>query len=375
MLRPVFDHGLPMGTSYREGRLVDEYKEVIKSVLIRTLSQDDSLKPFLADWGLRQEDGVESSNLVNDFIQSLILFEGRLAEAIPPIREWFDVHTYYNPYSLEEAEESVPHLALGDIIRHQVSGTTPRKVVVISPSYMKALSHILDETSEATVQAYLVWKLFQRHAINVKHEAVKPLLIFQNMLQGKAAQSSEERWETCVYHVNQGLGKCTLTSDKKGRKGGWFGRKGWILGHFWAEWHLPSKVKAFGASVISATKEEFVRLLETSPWMSHPTKHKAMEKGKLPFTLNTRSPAGLILATVRRMTQEIAYPTKNPNMKDAIEIDQRYASLEVSDFDYFTNVVSFAQAKNHARFAKLTQPASEREWDRTVDNVNVSGED
>ena len=83
---------------------------------------------------------------------------------------------------------------------------------------MEALSRILDETSEATIQAYLVWKLFQRHAINVKHEAVQPLLIFQIVLQGEAARSSEERWQTCVHHVNQGLGKFTLTSDKKRRE-------------------------------------------------------------------------------------------------------------------------------------------------------------
>ena len=65
-----------MGTSDREGRPVDGYKEVIKSVLIQTLSENDSLKPFLADWGLRREDGVESSNLVKGFIQSLIISKG-----------------------------------------------------------------------------------------------------------------------------------------------------------------------------------------------------------------------------------------------------------------------------------------------------------
>ena len=92
------------------------------------------------------------------------------------------------------------------------------------------------------------------------------------------------------------------------------------------------------------------------------------------FTLETESRAALMLSPVHRMTQEIAHPTKNPNMKDATEFDQYHAFLEVSDLDYFEIVVSFAQGKNHARFAKPTQPASEREWDRTVDNVNGSGE-
>ena len=75
---------------------------------------------------------------------------------------------------------------------------------------------------------------------------------------------------------------------------------------------------------------------------------------------------------MHQMTAEIAFPSKYPNLSSAVDLEDRYGSIEISDVGYFENVISFAQSKNHERFAKLAESSDVREWDRTVETVNVS---
>jgi hypothetical protein len=78
------------------------------------------------------------------------------------------------------------------------------------------------------------------------------------------------------------------------------------------------------------------------------------------------------MSVVRDMTQEIAYPTRNPNLSNATKVEALYGQVRISELDYFQNVISFAQAKNHERFAKLAKSAEDRGWDRSVDTIDVS---
>lgn len=75
-------------------------------------------------------------------------------------------------------------------------------------------------------------------------------------------------------------------------------------------------------------------------------------------------------AIVQQLIADVAYPDKYPNILDPVELGDRYASVIITD-DYFQNIISFAKAKNHWRFAKLYKSAEEAEWDVTVDMVNV----
>lgn len=50
----------------------------------------------------------------------------------------------------------------------------------------------------------------QVYAKRVQDDALKPLLRFNNQLQGKEPDATEERWRTCVKSVDNGLGAFVL---------------------------------------------------------------------------------------------------------------------------------------------------------------------
>ena len=86
-------------------------------------------------------------------------------------------------------------------------GYSANRIIVGSPSYLKAVASILRSTSAETLQTYFVWKAVQHYAYKIKDNALKPLLGFNNELQGKDRDATEERWRTCVRVVDDGLGK------------------------------------------------------------------------------------------------------------------------------------------------------------------------
>ena len=142
----------------------------------------------------------------DQLVQSLVTFETKLAEATPDIEDRQDVTKYYNPRTVEEARALLPQISIQYLLSSGAPGFAPKKIIVASPSYLKAVSKILQDTKKETIQAYLVWKTVQAYGRYIEDDSVKPLLRFNNQLQGKDPEVLEERWRTCVRHVDGGLG-------------------------------------------------------------------------------------------------------------------------------------------------------------------------
>lgn len=88
--------------------------------------------------------------------------------------------------SLQEASDLLPQAGLAAIVRK----LSPKKVNVervinISPSYMNKTAAILDETSDATLQNYMVWKIVQAKYSYIESDVLKPYKRFMNELQGR----------------------------------------------------------------------------------------------------------------------------------------------------------------------------------------------
>ena len=141
-----------------------------------------------------------------DLVKSVVGFESTLAQATPATEDAEDVTKYYNPRSLEETDSLFPQLSIEHIVSSLApTGYTPDRLIIGSPSYLRTLSGLLKNTTVETLQAYFVWKTVQTYASLVKDDAVKPLLKFNNQLQGKDPEATEERWRTCVQFADDGL--------------------------------------------------------------------------------------------------------------------------------------------------------------------------
>ena len=142
-----------------------------------------------------------------ELVEDIVLFESKLAQATPDEEDAEDVTKYYNPMNLGQIKELLPQLS----VQHLIFTLAPvdfkaKKIIIGSPSYLKALSGILGETSAESLQAHFVWKTVQAYAYKVEGDALKPLKRFNNELLGKDPDASEERWRTCIKVADNGLG-------------------------------------------------------------------------------------------------------------------------------------------------------------------------
>lgn len=198
--------GLPSKEYYENGEIIDTYSKTIGLVLEALLIEskpDSTLENALSG-----RFAADSESLVKD----LVAFEIKLAAATPSEEEAEDVTQFYNPRTLDEIRSLLPQLSIPYIIAALApTGYTTDRVIVGSPSYLKAVASILKGTSVETLQAYFVWKTVQHYAYRVEDDALKPLLRFNNELQGKDPEAVEERWRTCVKVVDHGLGKFLMS--------------------------------------------------------------------------------------------------------------------------------------------------------------------
>lgn len=253
MLAAPRQPGLPSKEYYKDVHTVVEYGKMMGQVLEALLLQAGPHSTVIHS--LRDRFSTDSAALV----ENIVLLESKLAKATPDAQDADDATKYYNPRSLDETRALIPQLSVNFVLeRLAPSGYSPAKLIVGSPSYLEKLSSVLQETSAETLQAYFVWKTVQTYAYRIEDDAVKPLKRFNNELQGKDPDSSEERWRTCIKFTDRGLG--------------------WILSKFFVEKAFSQEAKEFGDRIVSDIKKQFINKLNDVDWMTREVKDLGIEK-------------------------------------------------------------------------------------------------
>ena len=245
--------GLPSKQYYKDPKIVARYGRVIGQVLEALLEEasPNSTVPSTSSMFFSQS---------AELVERILLFESKMAEATPETEDAQDVTFYYNPLTFDEIRHLLPQLSLLHVVSVLAPDAPhPSKVIVGSPGYLKALARVLKQTDTETLQAYFVWKTVQSYAYKVEDDALKPLKRFNNELQGKDADATEERWRTCVRVADYGLG--------------------WILSKFFIENAFSEDAKNFGDQIVSDIKIQFIEKLKNAQWMSKEVRDLGIEKG------------------------------------------------------------------------------------------------
>ena len=243
--------GLPSKEYYQDTKLVERYGKVIGQVLEALLKEASpgnfaTSSPFICS---------------AELVEQILNLESKLAKATPATQDAEDVTFYYNPRTLDETEKMIPQLSLHHLISNLApSAPSPSKIIVGSPSYLETVKDVLAETKPQTLQAYFVWKTVQSYAYKIEDDALKPLKSFNNELQGKDPDATEERWRTCVNAADDGLG--------------------WILSKFFIEKAFPEAAKELGDSIVSDIKIQFIEKLKHAEWMSKEVRQLGVDKGE-----------------------------------------------------------------------------------------------
>jgi endothelin-converting enzyme len=307
-LFPPREIGLPAREYYNNTETVAEYTQVLKQVI-----------------------GVFGGN--DKIAEHIVTLEKKLADVSPDTATQEDVTKYYNPLSIKETESLVPQISFTDVITELAPHDYKSDHLIVgSPSYMKALSDILNDASRETVSFFLQWKLIQAYSGIIEHETITPLRQFNNKLQGKDPQATEERWRKCLRRMDQGLG--------------------WSLSRFYILDSFSEESKKLGDQVVSDIKERFIFTLTQTPWMSPDVRKLGIKK-------------------VENIVQKIGYPTKSPNVLDAHSVEKYYHNLDVSNDKFFENELAVAKFDLLEQWSKLGKPTNREEWDMTAPTVNA----
>ncbi|CAG8139255.1 unnamed protein product [Penicillium salamii] len=265
--------------------------------------------------------------------EDVVAFEKKLADVTPDTQTQEDVTKYYNPLSIKETEALVPEISFADIITslapHDYKGD---RLIVGSPSYMKALSGLLKDTPRETILLFLQWKLVQEFAGVIEDDSVEPLRRFKNELAGKEPQAKEERWRQCLGRLDEGLA--------------------WSLSRFYVLDSFSEGSKKLGDQIVSDIKERFIFTLGQTSWMSADVRKLGIQK-------------------VENIVQKIGFPTKSPNVLDPEDVKKYYRDLEVSKDTFFENEVAVARFLLRDEWSKLGKPTNRDEWDMSAPTVNA----
>ncbi|KAF2671746.1 endothelin-converting enzyme [Microthyrium microscopicum] len=307
---PPWRIGLPAKERYEDEKLVKKYQDMIISVLSVLMPSGEK-----------------------DSFADVVEFEKKLAEAAPTQQEREDVTYYYNPMSLESASNLIPQIDLASILKSLApTDYDIKRIIVASPPYLKKLSDILSDTSDATIQSYFIWKAVQALASYVDAPAVTPYKRFSNELQGKDPDSTPERWRTCVNHVDGGLG--------------------WILSRFFIEKAFSAKAKEFGDTIVSDIKDQFVEVLKKTPWMDDKVIDLAIRK-------------------VHNIVQKIGYPTESPDVMNPGDLKDYYKEVSVSSSTFLDNALSISKFEEARSWNSLSKPVDRAEWGMSAPTVNA----
>lgn len=301
--------GLPSKERYKDDALVKKYRAVVVNVLSQLSPEENK-----------------------DVLAGVVDFEKKLAAASPSTEEREDVTKFYNPMSLKDASALTPKIGLASIIQSMAGDHKVERLIVNAPKYLKELQTILEETDDAVLQSYFVWKTVQAFYRYVDSPVVKPYKAFVSELAGKDPNAEPERWRTCIGHVDGGLG--------------------WILSRFYIEKAFSAKAKDFGDLIISDIKDIFVKKLKATEWMDDETTEKAIEK-------------------VHNIVQKIGYPTESPNIMDPESLASYYKSVIVDAKAYFANALSMIAFDIFDEWSALGKPTDRARHGMTSYTVNA----
>ncbi|ETS84676.1 hypothetical protein PFICI_02701 [Pestalotiopsis fici W106-1] len=305
---------LPSPEYYEDKDTLEKYQAMLEEVFVGLLPSNATRK--------------HSSKLA----KSVVDLEKKIAAITPPPEDQQDVTKYYNIEKVGTAGKLAPALGYDKVVEKLVPANyTVDTMLLAFPDFLANVSHILSETSKATVQSYLIWNVITAKSSYVQGPEVEPITRFFNVLQGKDADTKSERWKTCVRVADSQVG--------------------WILSRFFIEAAFSEEAKQFGDQIIMDIKHQFISKLHGLSWMDDSVKELAVNK-------------------VNLINQKIGYPTESPNIIDPEALQNYYHGLKITK-SFFNNSISSTAVEVNREWSKLGKPVDHGEWDMLADTVNA----
>lgn len=235
-----------------------------------------------------------------------------------------DRRKQYNPTAVADLKKNTPSIQWDKYF----AGVGMEKldtVNVAQPRYMIALEKTFTEKKVEAWKEYLKWSALNKAASTLSTEIESANFDFYGKtLTGALKQRPRE--EVALQVIN--------------------GATGEALGKLYVEKLFPPEAKEKAKSMIANVMLAYENRINALPWMSAPTKAKAIEK-------------------LKKLTVKIGYPDK---WKDYSKLELKNVSEGGTYFDNMKNLAKWAYAEN---LAKLGKPVDKSEWGMSPQTVNA----
>jgi putative endopeptidase len=192
---------------------------------------------------------------------------------------------------------------------------------VTEPAFFEALDRLVASESLEAWKAYLRWHVVHSRAPYLSSAFVDADFDFyRRTLRGVDEQ--QPRWKKCVQWVDRDLGEA--------------------LGQVFVARTFSPETKARTVAMTRLVEEAMADEIRALPWMSEPTRKRALEK----------------LGTI---VNKVGYP----------EHWRDYAALAITRDDFLGNVTRSAVFESRRQLAKIGKPLDRGEWGMTPPTVNA----
>ena len=192
---------------------------------------------------------------------------------------------------------------------------------VAQPTYIEAVSNVIDVTDFEVVKAYLAWNVIRNAASYLSDEFVDASFDFYGKtLSGR--KENRPRWKRVIDNLDNCLGEA--------------------LGQMYVKKYFPAEAKERMEQLVKNLQWALGERIKNSTWMTDQTKKNALEK----------------LAAFR---VKIGYPDK---WRD-------YSGLVIAKDSYYDNVKRSRQFDMAYELSKIGKPVDPTEWQMTPQTVNA----
>lgn len=251
---------------------------------------------------------------------TVLQLETKLAEGSMTKEDARDAEKIYNKFTLTKLAKLAPSI---DWIRYfkNIGAGAPVSVIVMQPEFLKAVSTLIEDVPLSDWKTYLRFHLSSDHAGYLSDAFIKTSFSFYGTVLG-GAKVMKPLWRRVLNAVNGHLGEA--------------------LGKLYVEKHFPPKAKEKMNELVDDLFEAYEARLRALPWMTAPTKKKALKK-------------------LASMNRKIGYPEKWKS----------YAGLIISPTDYVGNATRTALHSHAREMKKLKKPIDRGEWFMFPQTVNA----
>ena len=250
----------------------------------------------------------------------IVAFETRLAKAQWSKLENRDSIKTYNKRTRDELAGLAPGFDW-NLYFATLGAKSAQEFIVAQPSYVTAMTAMVDSAPLATWKAWLKWQVIRGYANLLNKEMADANFAFYGTKLHGVPQN-RPRWKRAVACVEGALGEA--------------------VGRLYVEKHFPPEAKERMDRMISNLIEAYHQAFQHNEWMSPETREKALAK----------------LAT---FNPKIGYPKK---WRD-------YSRLEIRHDDLVGNVQRATAFEWNRMLDKLGKPVDRDEWHMTPQTVNA----